>query len=113
VDTLAIGRAGFSGRIAIAPSSVKDGRKPAISGGEIKFDLRALKTLHSVYSLTGSYVWDFLNAYYGVNSEREKFINIRVTDNTGKRPLEFDIVNDGDLICGTTKNYFVKTGLVK
>lgn len=112
-DTLTVKRSGFSGRIALDPSSVKDGQKLAVSGGEIKFDLSALKSLHSVYSLTGSYIWDFLNAYYGVNSERQKFVNIRVTDNTCKHPLEFDIVNDGDLICGTTKNYFVKTGLVK
>ena len=112
-DTLTVGRSGFSERISIDPASVKDGQKPIVSGGEIKFDLSALKTLHSVYSLTGSYVWDFLNAYYGVNFEREKFVNICVTDNTDKRHTVFDIVNDGDLVCGITKNYFVKTGLVK
>ena len=112
-DLLTVKRADYVGRIAVDPRAIKDGARLSQIGAEICFDLKGLKKLSSVYSDMGSYIWEFLQAYYSVNFVKGRYTSVRVTDYTTKKPFELTIIDGGDLFGTGKSNYYVKTGLIK
>ncbi|MDE7380189.1 MAG: hypothetical protein K2N14_03960 [Clostridia bacterium] len=112
-DVICVTRKNFTGTVSIDPSAFTglDGIK--VGSAEIKFDLSALKRLTSVYSDMGTYIWEFFQAYYTVNYAKGKYENVRVTDNTYKGPFELNLVDDGDLMGGNNRNYYIKSGILK
>lgn len=79
----------------------------------LEFDLSALRVLPSVYAATGTQIWAFMHGYYAHNAQKCGYDSVTVTDGTGKKPLELEILKGG-VPCGNTdKNYFLKKGLIK
>lgn len=103
-DILTVSRENYAGEI-IGGKSVAEG------GGEIQFDLSALKTVPSVYSSVGEKLLLFLQSYYFKNAKKLNAANVTVTDNTSGKPFTVACVANGEPVAADNEYYF-KRGLI-
>ncbi len=110
-DILTLTRKGGLGEVKISSSTFAAGEKLTHSANRLQFDLKELKRAPSVYSSAGELLWQFLQAYYGLN--QAGIDRVTVTDLTGGKPLELTAVQGGKPIKPIDNNYFIKTGILK
>lgn len=117
---LTVERRDRSGEITVRPNRVFGGG--ALSGQrKITVELSPLKKLPSVYSSTGTLIWEFLQAYYCLKavgyaedgSGAEIPERVVVSDEMGKTALNLLIIDGGKPCKDFAKNYFVKEGLIR
>lgn len=110
-DVLTLSRKDFKGKLIISPAAFTDNKPVAEGGSEIAFDLTALKPAPALYASVGEKLLCFLRAYYLKNAERANVKSAAVTDETGGKPWEAVLVENGTP-AEAGKNYFIKRGLI-